>query len=337
MTPTHAGRGPGGRLAVFVPSPVLAITISAPELHIHAGGQGFWVARMAAELGADVTLCCPLGGETGEVLRGLIERCGIHLVAVTTIEPNGAYIHDEHEGRRTVLRRIPSAPLGRHESDDLYDLTLAAALDADALLLTGPRDPDLVDADLYRRLAKDATRVGTPVLADLTGPALAGALRGGVAVLRISDEEAVDERFAPSRRVVDLFDALRHVRASGANDVVISRGPKGALALIGDDVVRLTAPRFSAAEARGTGDSMFAGLGVGVARHRGLLGGLRLGMAAGALNATRHGLGSGHHAEIERLLPRVVVQALDAEAVLGDEHEPSLAPLGGGPSRRSAW
>jgi len=335
VTFARSGSGHGGTLVVFAPSPVLAITVSSPELHIHPGGQGLWVARMAAELGADVTLCCPLGGESGEVLRGLIERSRIRLVAVTTAEANGAYVHDEHEGRRTVLRRIPSAQLGRHESDDLYDATLAAALDADAVLLTGPRDPDLVDADLYRRLAKDAARGGSAVLADLTGPALAGALRGGIDVLRISDEEAVDERFARSRRVVDLFDALRRVRASGATDVVISRGPKGALALIGDDVLRLTAPRFSAAEPRGTGDSMFAGLGVGVARHRDLREGLRLGMAAGALNATRHGLGSGHHAEIEHLLPRVAVQPLEARSILEDQHEPT--PIGGGHARRSGW
>ena len=40
---------------------------------MHAGGQGFWVARLAATLGADVMLCCALGGEPGRVLQGLIE------------------------------------------------------------------------------------------------------------------------------------------------------------------------------------------------------------------------------------------------------------------------
>ncbi len=41
-----------------------------PEVHVHAGGQGFWVARMAAKLGAEVALCCALGGEPGRVLPG---------------------------------------------------------------------------------------------------------------------------------------------------------------------------------------------------------------------------------------------------------------------------
>ena len=62
---------------MFAPSPLLTITIEAgadrPEVHLHAGGQGFWVARLAATLGAEVTLCCALGGEPGRVLMGLIQ------------------------------------------------------------------------------------------------------------------------------------------------------------------------------------------------------------------------------------------------------------------------
>ena len=66
-----------GRVAVFAPSPILTVTIEPgsdrPEVHIHAGGQGVWVARLAATLGADVVLCCALGGEPGRVLQGLID------------------------------------------------------------------------------------------------------------------------------------------------------------------------------------------------------------------------------------------------------------------------
>ena len=41
---------------------------------------------------------------------------------------------------------------------------------------------------------------------------------------------------------------------------------------------------------------------------------IRLGMAAGALNATRRGLGTGTRDEIERLVARVTVEPLDAPA-----------------------
>ena len=97
----------GGRIAVFAPSPLLTITIEVgtdrPEVHLHAGGQGFWVARLAATLGAEVTLCCALGGEPGRVLKGLIEVEPIDLRAAASGTPSGVYIHDRRSGTRTEV------------------------------------------------------------------------------------------------------------------------------------------------------------------------------------------------------------------------------------------
>lgn len=97
----------GGRIAVFAPSPLLTVTIEPgtdrPEVHLHAGGQGFWVARLAATLGAEVMLCCALGGEPGRVLRGLIEAEPVTLRAAAGGTPNGVYIHDRRGGERATV------------------------------------------------------------------------------------------------------------------------------------------------------------------------------------------------------------------------------------------
>ena len=81
-----------GSLAVFAPSPVLTITVEPgperPAVHLHAGGQGFWVARLAATLGCEATLCCALGGEPGRVLRTPIEAEPIALRAAPADTPN---------------------------------------------------------------------------------------------------------------------------------------------------------------------------------------------------------------------------------------------------------
>ena len=53
---------------------------------------------------------------------------------------------------------------------------------------------------------------------------------------------------------------------------------------------------------------MFAATGVGLARGMSVADALRLGAAAGALNATRRGLGTGTRQEIERLATHVTVR-----------------------------
>lgn len=58
---------------VFAPALFLTVTLERrgedDELHLHAGGQGLWIARMLATLDIDVVLCGPFGGETGLATR----------------------------------------------------------------------------------------------------------------------------------------------------------------------------------------------------------------------------------------------------------------------------
>ncbi|HEV8298471.1 MAG TPA: hypothetical protein VGQ20_14295, partial [Acidimicrobiales bacterium] len=65
-------------VCVFAPVPLLTVTIEqlgdrGPEVHLHAGGQGVWIARMANILGARSVLCTILGGETGGVFESVLE------------------------------------------------------------------------------------------------------------------------------------------------------------------------------------------------------------------------------------------------------------------------
>jgi 1-phosphofructokinase len=309
-----------GRIAVFAPSPVLTITIEPgsdrPEVHLHPGGQGFWVARLAAVLGADVVLCCALGGEPGRVLRGLIEAEPLNLRAADARTPSGVYVHDRRSGQRVELVDVESRPLTRHASDELYGIALGAGLDADLTLVTGCQPHDLVAADVYRRLVGDLRANRKLVIADLTGPPLRATLEAGVELLKLSDEELVREHYAASDALPDLVAAARRVHEAGAGQVLVSRAAAPAVLIGGNppNDQELAAPQFETLDRHGTGDSMFAATGVGLARGMETIDALRLGMAAGAMNATRRGLGTGTREEIERLAAHVTVRPLQPTA-----------------------
>lgn len=297
-----------GRVAVFAPSPMLSVTIEPgtdrPEVHLHAAGQGYWVARLGATLGADVTLACALGGEPGGVLRGLLEKSPFVLRAAAAISPNGVYIHDRRSGERVEVISVDSRPLGRHASDELYGIALTAGLDADVTLITGCRPAEVVSASLYQRLVGDLRANDKTVIADLTGSLLQAALASGIDLLKLSDEELIAEQYAAGDGHEEIVTAARRLQSEGARCVLISRGPRPALLLENAPARGLTElipPAFQPLDHRGTGDSMFAAIGVGLARGMTMLEAVRLGMAAGALNATRRGLGTGTRYEIEHL------------------------------------
>jgi 1-phosphofructokinase len=307
---------PAGRIAVFAPSPLLTVTIEPgtdhPEVHLHPGGQGFWVARLAATLGADVTLCCALDGEPGRVLSGLIEAEPMQLRAAAAHTPNGVYIHDRRSGARVEVVSVESGQLDRHTTDELYGIALGAGLDADVTMVTGCQPQDLVNPDVYRRLVGDLHANGKTVIADLTGPPLRATLEGGVDLLRLSQEELVRDHYAASDSAADVAAGARWLHSEGARRVLISRASEPALLIDADAEpaeIELVPPVFEALDQAGTGDSMFAATGVGLARGMSLLDALRLGMAAGALNATRRGLGTGTRDEIERLAAHVTVRS----------------------------
>lgn len=307
-------------LVVFAPSPLLTITIEAgesghEEIHLHAGGQGFWVARMASLLGAGVALCSALGGESGAVLHGLVEREHVELLAVECDASNGVYVHMRSRARRTELARTRCPGLSRHESDELYGVTFSAALDSGLALLTGTDPPDILEHDIYRRLAGDLRSNGVRVIADLAGEPLQHALRGGIDVLKISDEELLASGLAAGPADADLMDALTALHRAGAQTILLSRAGQPALVLDGADgrYLQLTGPRVEALEPRGTGDSMFAALGASLAGGQDLDVALRMAMAAGCLNATRHGLGTGTRQEIGQLSRHVEVAVLSSD------------------------
>lgn len=281
------------RVMVCAPVPLLTVTVEqGPDVHIHCGGQGVWQARGLGALGIDTVLCGAFGGESGPVVRSLIEDQGTEVHAVTRSGRNGVFVHDRRNGRRTVVAEQSGDALSRHELDNLYSLCLAEGLRTGICVLSGPADQSLLAPDTYRRLTRDLRAMGGKVVVDLSGPLLDACLEAGVDLLKISDEELTGAGGTRPSDPAELLPELLHLRRRGARTVVLSRAGQPALALIGEDVCTISLPEVEVVDPQGAGDSMTAGITAGFARGLELTEAVRLGAAAGALNVTRHGLGT---------------------------------------------
>ncbi len=300
-----------GRVAIFAPHPLLTITVErrgdGDDVHLHAGGQGVWVNRMAAELGAEPILCGFAGGETGEVLRGLLP--GARRL-VTTASRTGCYVVDRRNGDRQLVGSALAEAPSRHELDDLLATTCAAALESDMLVVCNPYPGDLLPLDSYGLLVADARENGVPVLVDLSSPRLDAALEARPDIVKLNDWELAEYVVGPVDGLTRRRGAAERLLEEGAGAVIVTRAAEPALVLRGDEAWELVPPRFSRGAREGCGDSMTGALAATLAAGEPWERALVVGAAAGAANFLRHGLGSGTRAVVERLAERVELRPL---------------------------
>lgn len=321
-------------VTIFAPSPILTVTVEdhpqGSEIHVHAGGQGVWQARMLRRLDISVTLCCTLTGETGGVLRHLLEDEGITVAAVDRHGRGAAYLHDRRGGRRVEIAEEHGDPIGRHELDDLYGTVLHEAAESRVVILSGPAGGDVLPADIYRRLAIDLRGAGRKVMADLSGERLDAVVEGQADVVKVSHEELIADGRAADASTAAVTHAMHALRDRGVGTVIVTRAGDPLLLLDQRGLIEVSSRRMAEQETRGAGDSLTAGVAAGIARGDTAREAVTLGAAAGALNVTRHGLGTGDAAAILHLRAGVMVRDIpggDADPARGTVSPDDLAAM----------
>ena len=131
---------------------------------------------MAGCLGAQPVLCGLIGGESGDILLGLLRTLHGEQRLVSSTSASGCYVTDRRTGERELITSTLSDPPSRHELDDLISLTCVEAISDGWLLMTNPLPGEALPLECYRDLAADARAGGCRTLVDLSSPRLDSAL-----------------------------------------------------------------------------------------------------------------------------------------------------------------
>ena len=302
-------------MVIFAPHPLLTVTLEreGPEreqVHFHAAGQGVWVARMLATLGAEPVLCGFLGGESGELLAGLLEQLGGVRRLVGTASASGCYVTDRRSGGRQLLSCTLSDPPSRHELDELVSLACAEAIANRWLVVTNPLPADALPLEVYGDLVADAREAGCRTLVDLSTPRLDSALRGEPDLVKLNDWQLAEFVRGPVSEPAQLRAAAQRLCDRGARAVVVTRGELPALVLAGERAWELTPPRLARGFREGCGDAMLGALAATWARGESFEWALKMGAAAGAANFLRRGLGNASAEVVMRLVDSVSLTTL---------------------------
>lgn len=296
-------------VAVFAPALLLLIELheagGKPDIHLHAGGQGYWIAKMIRALGATALICTSVGGEPGVSLEAIMLADGFEPRLTRSAHANAVRVEDRRGSERTSIAASDVPVLGRHEIDELYSATIGASVHAGVCVLAGSQTAPALPDDVFRRLVSDLRRNGVHVVADLSGEQLRAALEGGVHVVKQSCEELCADGWADGDSVSAVARGITKLRSAGAEAVVVSRSDRSTICGYDGELMEVSSPALEVVDGRGGGDSMTAALAVAAARGLPFHDAVRLAAAAGALNVSRHGLGTGRRDAIEEVATSV--------------------------------
>ncbi len=260
-------------------APEIKLRCAAPGFH--PGGGGINVSRAIRFLGGESSAIYAAGGHTGDMLARLLIDEGIdgRPVAISGITRENLVVYEESTGLQYRFT-MPGPALGAAEwgacLEALFDLNPAYIVVSGSL-------PRGVPPEFYGEITRNASERGSRVILDTAGDALRQLSGKSVYLLKPNLRELGLIAGAEVRGEAQIRAACQSLIAEGmAEAIAVSLGAAGAALVTGADCIFLRAPIVPIQSKVGAGDSMVAGIVLGLARGLGLVDALRLGVAAGS-------------------------------------------------------
>jgi 1-phosphofructokinase len=292
---------------VEVPLLVRGSVIRASAGHVDPGGKGVNVARVLLANGVPARAVLPVGGRIGRELVELLEAEGVTMTAVEVgVDTRTNVTLSEPDGTVTKVNET-GGPLSDAEVERLADAVLLAAGAHDWVVASG-RLPRSAPDDVYARLTNQFVAQGIRVAVDTSGPALLQAVSARPALVKPNREELSEAVGWEVRTLEDAFEAAQALRRQGAEAVLVSLGPDGAVLVDDDGVAHAECHVDGRRSTVGAGDCLLAGfLASGARGQDALATAVRWAAAAVSLPGSRMPSPddiAGRHASVRRGIDR---------------------------------
>jgi len=310
------------RIVTLTMNPAVDVATSVPQVisdrkmrcgppELDPGGGGINVARVIHRLGGDVLALSTSGGSTGSLLEELLAREGVPHLAFPIRERTRENLNVREESSGRQFRFVLPGPA---VSAIEWRRCLRAVTELDPfpefLVASGSLPPG-VPTDFYASLARLARERGSLLVVDASGEPLRGALDAGVYLFKPSIAEFRSLTGRPAAEEEELALLARDlVRSGRSHAVVLSLGAGGTLWVSETEAERLSAPAVPVLSGVGAGDSLVAGVVLGLARGLRISQAMRYGLAAATASVMNAGTRLCRAEDVERLLPSVCGAAI---------------------------
>jgi tagatose 6-phosphate kinase len=281
----------------------------AIDVRRSASGKPVNVARVLHTLGEKVTLCIPLGGDTGKFIRDELSSAGIAVESVETTKATRTCVTviDRQQSTATELIEEASA-LPQDASRQLLNKLAANLTKFKTIILSGKLAPDAGD-EFYADCCRAALTRDIPVILDATGVALLRALKYRPFIAKPNRSELATTLGLPITDDTSLRNGMIELIHRGAQWAVITMGKEGAAISNGSQFWKTPAIPVEAVSPIGSGDAFSAGLAAGMLAGREIPDACRLGAACAAANTLIPGAGFLKLEDVRRLEPQAKVES----------------------------
>jgi len=268
---------------LVVPGFAVGMVHRAEEAIPLASGKGLNVARAAQALGVPVIVTGFLSGEAaGPMVRGAREA-GLSLDAVRIPGPSRLCTLIIDPGRSETVVNERGASVAEAAARRLRRQIAGHLPHSTVVVLNGSQPPGLPAAFFASIIGQAIPR---PVILDTPGEAFRLGVAAHPSVAKLNRRELADSLGRPLFSVRDVAEAGRQLLADGAQAAVVTLGEEGAVLVEDAAAWLVAAPQVERVNTIGAGDSLSAGIAVGLHGGMPLLEAVRLGVAAASADVT---------------------------------------------------
>ncbi|AFV22906.1 6-phosphofructokinase [Methanolobus psychrophilus R15] len=271
------------------------------------GGGGVNVSRAIKKLGGESLLVYPSGGMAGQMLSNLLEQEGVKQKAlpIEGMTRENLIVLEGSTGQQYRFG-MPGPQLQAGEWERCLRELSSASPAPDYLIASGSL-PMGVPSDFYARAARVGKDIGAKVIVDASGEALEKALQEGVYLIKPNIREFQNLAGQDVMEEQQILDAAMKIIKDGMCEViVISLGAAGALLVSENMVERMVPPTVPIISKVGAGDSMVAGIVLGLSTDKTLREAVLYGLAAGSAAVMTPGTELCRKEDTERLYAKMI-------------------------------
>jgi 6-phosphofructokinase 2 len=274
---------------------------------LYAGGKGIDVSRAIHEMGGKTVAYGFVGGVAGRTVEILLDEEGVPF-SFTPIEQETRtnFIIGDTETAQQTRIDAPGPRISKKEFDRFHSKMRRISPRPDLIVVGGSIPPGL-PVETYYDIISEAKDFGIRCMLDSEGKWLEAGVKAGPFLVKSNIHET---EMLIAREMTDeaaIVEAARNLVGMGTQIAVISWGKDGIIAATEDEVIKAVPPEVKVKSTVGAGDCLIAGMAIRLARGKQLLEACRLATAMGTACVLTPGTELCHRADVERLLPQIMV------------------------------